>query len=142
MKNLTSITLIITGFSLLFAGASYAFIEGSVAPDVEERTDLCQLVEIHKPADDVEYQPGVDVRGKEVVGADLNPAQSKIITPPSIIKIPLTIDIVKYTNITVPEGTELDSALGMIEYNLDTKKLSFNGKDITSAVNKYCKEEE
>jgi hypothetical protein len=59
-----------------FAGMTLAFICAVSAQAAELRMDrsVCQLLSKHVPDADVAYQPGVDVQGRAVPPADLNPS--------------------------------------------------------------------
>jgi len=53
----------------------------------------CRQLTAHTPAKGVEYKPGVDVRGKAVVPADLGGGYTIPTMTPEDISIPITIDL-------------------------------------------------
>lgn len=61
------------------------------------KTDCSRLIQ-HVPAADVAYQPGVDVRGRAVASADVDPAREAFAKSvvPDVLEIPLTINPVGY----------------------------------------------
>jgi hypothetical protein len=61
------------------------------------KTDCSRLVR-HVPAADVAYQPGVDVRGRKVASADLDPAAAALAAKmlPEVLEIPITINPIGY----------------------------------------------
>jgi hypothetical protein len=65
---------------------------------------LCRLVTRHVPDPDVAYRAGVDVRGRPVVPADLDPA------PTPTVSIPLTVDLSRLIGIAPVSGTGRTSA--------------------------------
>ena len=56
--------------------------------------DCRRLFVEHRPAPDVNYRPGVDVHGRPVAGADLNPAPQ--------IRVPETVDMLTPILASVP----------------------------------------
>lgn len=83
---------------------------------------FCELV-AHVPAADIAYEGGVDVHGKPVVEADLNPAH---VTVPEKISFNVTIDMAKYLGLSLPAGTEGYANVGTVSYEKGT--LSYNGE--------------
>ncbi|MBI5165781.1 MAG: hypothetical protein HY985_17995 [Magnetospirillum sp.] len=80
------------GVVLFAAGAS-----GAEEKVVITRAD-CQRIVRHVPGADVAYQPGVDVHGRKVVGADL-PDSGNVIAQkmiPEVLEIPITINPVNW----------------------------------------------
>ena len=86
------------------------------------------------------YQPGVDVRGKKVKGANLD--------GDSPIKLPKTIafdfDLSLAGKYGIPDDKNYDPSLsvGKVKYDLGSGKLTFNGKPLSpsgeAAVSKAC----
>ena len=87
---------------------------------------LCKYLVEHKADADVEYQPGIDVHGKPVVGADLD---EPVINPPEVISFPITVDAAEYSGLDVPAGVETEINIGQI--TLENKQLKFNGEPLT-----------
>jgi len=88
----------------------------------------CKLLVRHVPSADVAYQPGVDVRGNKVVGADL-PGSASAIKLPDRIQFDLTYDLLKDYGISdeSPLAAIGEASLGKVEYNLLNGSLTFNG---------------
>jgi hypothetical protein len=68
-----------------------SFALSANAETVALSTGDCSKLVQHQPADDVTYKPGVDVRGKAVVPADIGGGSS--ITIPEEINIQIGIDL-------------------------------------------------
>lgn len=98
---------------------------------------LCQFWSMHKPSTDAAYKPGVDVHGKPVVPADINVQMPSL--PPSRITFPITVDMARQFNIPVPEGTKMDTDMGMIDVYTDGKIL-YNGQDMSAQAAALCAE--
>jgi hypothetical protein len=76
------------GMMRICAGAiSLLIVSDSVAqqaPRIAVRAEVCRQLVRHEPGPDVAYRPGVDVRGRRVAPADLDPAPS-LGTPDQIV---------------------------------------------------------
>lgn len=98
-----------TGFLLL------ALLIGHAAQASEIRIDKsdCQWVQRHHAAADVQYKPGVDVEGREVAGADLNPSSFNDIQ--NSIRIKLTNDAAKVFGLSVPTLTRNGQKVPMVD---------------------------
>ena len=94
----------------------------------------CQLLPVHVPKGDVAFKPGVDVRGKPVVPADINAAP---IEPPKTIVIPLTVDMAKKLTNNNVDGLKLDAPLGMLEIH-SNGRVVYNDRDLTPQVYALC----
>lgn len=113
----------------------------SYAEEANINTNICDTVTQYKPAGDVEYVPGQDVQGRNVQPADL-PDNSGQINLPEKIEFPLTLKLAeRLSDDQALENTEMDAAIGLIQYNLKTGKMTLDGKDITSQVFEYCNHE-
>ena len=76
----------------------------------------CELVVMHKPAEDVAFKPGLDVTGKPVVEADLTqPLNAQV----KDIEIPITIDIAQSLGLAIPAGMETKATVGVIKMKAD-----------------------
>ena len=98
----------------------------------------CQyLIEYQQP-DDVEYKSGVDVHGKPVVEADINPSP---VTMPEKFSFDVTIDMAQYLGIAAPVGTEMQGKIGTI--TVEKGKILFNDKplegDAVASLQSLCK---
>lgn len=87
---------------------------------------LCRQLVAHVPDADVAYQPGVDVHGKPVVGADIDPPAVEM---PARIAFNLTVDMAQYLGIDRPPGTEGYASLGTVVF--ENGVLTFNGKPLS-----------
>lgn len=76
----------------------------------------CRALVQHVPDADVAYQPGVDVRGNKVVGADLNGGSNILQSLPKEIEFPVTLDFFAYSGIAVPDGVSGEQSIGKITY--------------------------
>jgi hypothetical protein len=83
----------------------------------------CRRLERHVPAPDVVYRPGVDVRGRSVAPADLNPAVPIV---PERFAIYLGVDLRE--RLGLPPDLIADLPLGVIE--IDNGTVLFNGRPI------------
>ena len=98
--------------------------------------DCAQIVE-HVAANDVAYQPGVDVHGKAVAPADLNPQPQ--IQVPKTITIPITMDLHKFG---VPANSPLllpGAEVGKITVE-NGNRAYFNGQPLGDAEMKAIAE--
>lgn len=94
----------------------------------------CRLLSTHKAAVDVNFQPGVDVRGKAVMPADLNAAPIPV---PDVITVPLSIDLSRRLQNANVAGLELDAPMGLLEFH-KSGRVVYDGKDLTSQVYALC----
>jgi flagellar basal body rod protein FlgF len=105
-------------FLLLMLAASPASAQTVVLDDA-----ACQAITRHVPDADVNYTPGVDVKGKPVVEADINAAPIKM---PETVTFDITVDALKHVAISAPAGTEALADVGRVEVKPDGSML-FNG---------------
>jgi hypothetical protein len=95
-----SAALCLTVSAVLAPGTAAAQgASGSSGPVVITISKLdCSRVIQHSPAPDVAYKPGVDVRGKPVVGADTDPGREAFARRvlPEVLEIPITINPLTY----------------------------------------------
>ena len=117
--------LVIIGFSILFVAAP------AMAENVKvSKTDCSKLVK-HQAASNVEYKPGVDVRGKKVAPADLDGGtQLKL---PEELTIDIGMDLAKKYSLTggSPNLYTAESTLGKVTFK--NGKATFNGQSLTPA---------
>lgn len=101
----------------------------------EDRMPMeCQLLPVHVSNNDVAYKPGVDVKGKPVVPADLNAPMMEL---PQTIVIPLTINMADRLKTNNIEGLNLESPLGMVEI-FPNGRVVYNDQDLTPQVYALC----
>ncbi|MAS86924.1 MAG: hypothetical protein CMH30_02945 [Micavibrio sp.] len=86
----------------------------------------------------VDYVPNVDAYGLAVVPADL--AGSQPITLPETISFPLSVDLAERLQTNLPDGLELLPNLGEVSVDTKTGQAYFNGSEITSGLEKVCKD--
>ena len=100
------------------------------------RQDCARLVR-HVPDADVAYQPGVDVRGRKVAPADLDPAAADFArrVVPETLEIPLKINPINYrknmagTDVTRGLGKAFersDTTIGVVKYDFRTNSFTYN----------------
>ncbi len=115
-----------------------ATVPASAAPTtvIVRRADCATLV-AHRPAPDVAYRSGVDVRGRPVVPADLDPHQLAL---PETTAIDITVDLFDRTGIP-PQGDAnfVGDVLVVVEVDADGN-VSFNGQPITSEAQRQLAE--
>jgi hypothetical protein len=122
-------------------GGASAQNSASAPPRIEVRVDstACQsLIEYKEPAG-VEYQPGVDAKGRHVAPADLNGVPD--IKLPDSIDVPLTLDVLENSGVTVPEGMEGKASLGKLTFKGNAVYLNgqrLGGRD-TAALEQACR---
>lgn len=95
---------------------------------------LCRALTAYKPSADVEYKPGVDVRGNAVAPADLPDSVSPQM--PSKITLPLTVSLAKILNLDTTKfpnsalGTGTETQIGMLE--VEGNHVTFNGQPLSN----------
>lgn len=115
-------------FALIAFPVSAQEIESHIPPE-------CRLLPDHKPNADVSYKPGVDVKGKSVVPADLNGTATPLAR--ETIVVPLTINLAdRMQGMNIP-GMKMEGNLGYLEIHPDGR-VSHNGQDWTSQVYVLC----
>jgi len=94
-----------------------------------QRPTFCQLFDRHTPDADVAYQPGVDVHGKPVAGADL-PSASAYHVPDSF-SFPLQVDVAERLGLdqSVPG---LEGKLELGEVKVEKDRVLLNGDTVPS----------
>jgi len=85
-------------------------------------------------SNDAAYQPGIDVDGNAVVGADINPS---VINVPDYMEVPLTYELSKALQIAFNDGGEMKAVLGSLKLFKDGH-VEFNGIDVTDNASKFC----
>ena len=100
---------------------------GSGAQVVISKAECRNLVR-HVPGADVEYQPGVDVHGRPVKAADLEPSRIKL---PDEITIDITVEVFEFLEREPPRGLG-ESAAKIGTVVLKNGVVSFNGEALTT----------
>ncbi len=80
-----------------------------------------------------DYQPGVDVNGKPVAPADVQPVVNMV---PDFIEVPMTMDLAKDLGI-LPIGTDIKMSVANLKLYKDGK-VEYNGQDISSSAAALC----
>ncbi len=97
---------------------------------VEATKEDCQRIEKHVARNDVNYKPGVDVRGRPVKPADLN--STPLIDLDEIV-IDLSLPIKELFSEGKPIRDDLATAevkVGTIRYNMKSGKFFFNDREL------------
>lgn len=119
--------------ALVAAPVWLAGAAGARSDDVDPR--LCRSLDVaHRPAPDVEYTPGVDVRGRAVAPADLPGSAGADAVRLERFDIPVTLDFARRMGFPggrgaagLPGGTEIG------RLTVDGGRASFNGKPLDGA---------
>lgn len=100
--------------------------------DVDPR--LCQALGVnHRPAPDVEYVPGVDVRGRAVAPADLPGSYGAARQPLERFEIPVTLDFARRMGFSAGRSAAAAAAPGAMEIGrlvIDGGRVTFNGQAV------------
>lgn len=117
------------------AGASIGPQKTRNGPDDGAFKVLCQSLPTYRAASGVEYQPGVDVHGRAVAPADLNAPLNSAID--DIVRIPVTVDLVRRFNLYPFFGIELKPDVGTISVHSDGR-VEYNGQDLARQAYTLC----
>ena len=121
-------------FLIILAAATGA-VMGTSAPAQDAAGDVavtigkreCEYLMRHRPAPDVAYRPGVDVRGRAVAPAEGD--------GPAPLKLPDTYTFaISRTIAGLPGGAEAEMAIGTIEYDINSGRMTFNGHPLTDPL--------
>lgn len=98
------------------------------APVPELDPKVCQQMVAYQPdpVNGADYKPGVDVHGKPVVEADINPP---VIGVSDKVSFDLTVDLAKYMGIQAPVGLEGEAVMGKIVIDKQGH-VTFNGQPL------------
>jgi hypothetical protein len=106
----------------------------TVLATAQESLPECRLLSAHHARSDVAFKPGVDVRGKPVVSADLNAAP---IPAPQVIMAPLSLHLRDRLSSMNIQGIEAPAPLGFLEIH-DNGRVVYDGRDLTPQVYALC----
>nr|WP_255635432.1 hypothetical protein [Azospirillum sp. 412522] len=102
---------------------------------------LCRRLTRHVPAADVEYRPGVDVRGRPVAPADLPGSAGA--QPPIPIDLPLSVDLARRMGVALPSVPRLPDDLTAVWLSVVGDRLYLNGQPIDPGAEErlyaYCR---
>jgi hypothetical protein len=119
----TRIVILALGVGLVASTEAMAQAAIRVTP-----ADCRRVLTEHRPAPDVAYQPGVDVRGRPVVGADLNPApQFKV---PDNVVFDLAIDLTKYGISSTSPLSQPNFKMGEMRMDMLSGRAFYNGQPL------------
>lgn len=99
-----------------------------VAAQAPLDTTVCRTLPRHRPAADVEYRPGVDVRGNRVAPADLPGSAGAM--PMDRFEIPVTLDFVRKLGFATPGAGALPGMAEVGRFTLQGDRLLFNGQPL------------
>jgi hypothetical protein len=103
--------------------------------------DCRRLFVEHRPAPDVAYKPGVDVHGKPVASADLNPAPQ--IKVPETVAFDVAVDLRRFGVAATSPLFQPSVKLGEVRVDVLTGKTLYNGEPIGNpeieALREACK---
>ncbi|MES2729657.1 MAG: hypothetical protein V4621_06120 [Pseudomonadota bacterium] len=108
----------------------------SWAEDVTVDVQLCRDMVSHVPGNDVAYRPGVDVKGKPVIAADVQTSQDFNFLK-TIQEIPLSVDLARRLNINTT-GLEMETPLPPLHLRPDGR-VFWNGQDLTQQSMHFCR---
>lgn len=115
----------------LLAGVGSAMAQNPQG-DVDPR--LCQALGVnHRPAPDVEYVPGVDVRGRAVAPADLPGSYGATRQPLDRFEIPITLDFARRMGFSAGRSAAAAKVPGATEVGrlvIDGGRVTFNGQAV------------
>lgn len=100
---------------------------GAQVPTAGFDPALCRYLPAHRPAPDVEYTPGVDVRGNPVAPADL-PGSAGAMPGLDRFEIPVTAAFARRLGFAVPYGLPLSTEFGRI--TIEGDRVLFNGQPV------------
>lgn len=118
----------------LFLTLYLAFFAMPAMAQISEIPPECRMLADHKPDADVAYKPGVDVKGKAVVPADVN---SHAMGANETIVVPLGTDLAQRLQNSNVRGLDMTTTLGFLEIS-PNGQITYNGQDLTSQVYVLC----
>ncbi len=123
---MTRVWLMVVASLLALCGAAQAQ-QGRTTVDPA----LCRALTRHQPAPDVAYKPGVDVKGRAVVPADL-PGSAGSSLSTERFEIPLTLDLARRLGVKAPTAG-LPGNMEIGRMTLDGGRLLLNGQPLGGA---------
>ncbi len=113
---------------------------GEVTSLSVSRSDCLRLVR-HRAGGDVAFKPGVDVRGKKIVPADVEGRVD--MAPKGDVVIDFGVDLAEKYNINPGSGLSATAAIGKVVYNMDSGTFTINDKPLEPperrAVDQACR---
>lgn len=96
---------------------------------------ICNRVTAYVPADDVAYQPGVDVDGNAVAPADIPGSQTFELPDNIAFELPLNPFEYVGNSDLAEKFPDAQFSVGRVEYDLSSGKLTLNGKVLNQGQN-------
>ncbi len=90
--------------------------------------DCRRLFVEHRPAPDVAYRPGVDVHGRPVVGADLNPTPQ--IRVPETVAFDVAVDLRRFGIAQTSPLFQPNVKLGEVRVDVASGRTLYNGEPL------------
>jgi hypothetical protein len=120
-------------YSLIFAlvilvtGQAVAQTRGPSDATIQVTGADCRRLFVeHRPNPDVNYRPGVDVHGRPVAGADLNPAPQ--IRVPETVAFDVAVDLRRFGIASTSPLYQPNMKLGEVRVDVLTGKTLYNGE--------------
>ncbi len=129
MKNVFALTVMVMSL------ASAAFAQENASE--KQNMALCKFLPVKEHFVSADYVPGVDVKGNPVVPADVKAQANEYV---DVIRIPVTVDMAQNLTQALPQGTEMNAAVAMVEIYKNSRVM-MNGQDVTSAAYNHCGKE-
>jgi len=109
-------------------------------PQTVTTEKLCQELTAYQPSDDVNYEPGKDIRGHDVVPADVdNSAQIEML---ETIDLAITVDQAAQLGLPTNVPYKAEAYIGAVSVKKDGS-VYFNGKRISETqIQVLCKKPE
>ncbi|OHC75480.1 MAG: hypothetical protein A3G18_09625 [Rhodospirillales bacterium RIFCSPLOWO2_12_FULL_58_28] len=109
---------------LIIVSLAAPVLSAQAGQQVSMSSDDCRRLLKHEPAADVAFEPGVDVRGKKVKGADMEDRPPVAVS--KIFEFNITRDFSAY-------GGATDTPVGAVRYDASSGRLTFNDQPLIDA---------
>lgn len=110
------------------------------AIEVTYSKSMCRLLADHTPDEDVAFEAGVDVKGRGVIGADLND-YPEFFGKDQSIAVPITKDLAEEFDISGFSQDDLRALFGIVTITEKGRVLNQDGKDLTGIAHIACANE-
>ena len=124
-ENFVIILLLVAAIGLL--PSSFSTVEAGSQVKISKRD--CQRLARKYTNAGANYRPGVDVRGRKVAGADLNP--NKRLKLPSTLSLDISTDLGNLTGKSIGKGKVGDAKVGTVKFDINSGEMTFNGQRIS-----------
>jgi hypothetical protein len=119
----------ITGFLVFLIGFPLPALAVEDVIPVSVTKSECSNIVRHVAADDVKYKPGVDVRGKRVVGASTKGDGGFRFKTPDSIEFDLSISPLN-AGIAGGQLGETTATVGKVKYDIMKRQITVDGKPL------------